>query len=307
MGVNNWICLLIVDVMYQCQKQASFNLAHNMHIIIKSGVDNGALSPAPKTLTASSSCDNKNTSLPNKDVLQTESNSGEILSPDAITSSSIEQQRRNFLIAEDIFSIDVLKSRAADNGLCVHKATNGTDKEGNKFVKKVFFYPSRVPYKSRSQINFVRFVRRKSGIYTLSTAKGIQHVLDIWAELLPPSNVKTWLAKRARNTGKETGTKVRKRRKKRPKKTVSKSGTIQSESIADKTDAIVTGTDDINASKSAPTNNSNVSIEMRGRKITSAYTQSLTAGIKKSIQPQTEKNTDGHTSPNTSALRTQNT
>ena len=182
---------------------------------MKSGLDNGARPPTTK-ITTDSSSDNKDKSLPNKHVNQAESKPGSGAPSDA-ASSTIQQQRRNFLVAEDIFSIEVLKSRAADNGLCVHKATNSTDKEGKKFVKKVFFYPSKVPYKSRSQINFVRFVRRKSGVYTLSTAKDTQHVLDIWSELLPPNSVKVKVAKRVRSARKEKVGGERKRRKRKPK------------------------------------------------------------------------------------------
>ena len=113
--------------------------------------------------------------------------------------------------------MDVLKSRAANHGLCIHKATRATDRDGNKFVKKVFFYPSGVPYKSRSHINFVRFVRRRSGCYTLSTAKDIQHILDIWAEVLPPNSTKAKVTKRSRSRVKKKGAPENKRRKPHPK------------------------------------------------------------------------------------------
>ena len=73
---------------------------------------------------------------------------------------------------------------------------------------------------------------------------------------------------------------------------VSKSVTIESESIAEKTDAVATGTNDITAIKSFPTKISAATFEMRGRRTTSARTETLTTGVKKSAQPQPEKTTD---------------
>ena len=204
--------------------------------------------------------------------------------------------------------MDVLKSRAANHGLCIHKATRATDRDGNKFVKKVFFYPSGVPYKSRSHINFVRFVRRRSGCYTLSTAKDIQHILDIWAEVLPPNSTKAKVTKRSRSRVKKKGAPENKRRKQKAAKSVSKSDTIESESIAEKTDAVATGTNDITAIESVPTI---TTVEMPGRETTSPRTKTLTTGVKKSVQPQPEKTTDTTTvivanktnPPDTSACR----
>ena len=105
--------------------------------------------------------------------------------PEKGASLSIYQQRRRFLMSQPI-SVQVLKQRAKTNDLSVHKTNNQTI-DGEKVVKKIFFYP-RAFKGSRTSANIVRFVLGADGRYALSggtSAKHVSKILDHWEKLRP--------------------------------------------------------------------------------------------------------------------------
>ena len=102
----------------------------------------------------------------------------------------VTDRRLYFLMDETTVEPENLKARAALLGLNVHKSTKGTDKDsGISYTRKIFFYIAGVK-KPKNAINFIRFARRKSGLYTLSSTKTAQKLLEMWSELMPPQSDK---------------------------------------------------------------------------------------------------------------------
>ena len=102
---------------------------------------------------------------------------------------SVSDQRLFFLMDETMVEPDNLKARAALLGLNVHKCVKATDAHGNKYIKKIFFYVAGNK-KPKNEINKIRFAKRKSGLYTLSSTMKPPELLQWWAGILPPQSGK---------------------------------------------------------------------------------------------------------------------
>ena len=88
---------------------------------------------------------------------------------------SVHQLREEFLKTSDIMDLRVLRNRALTVDLSVHK----TNKNSKKITSKVFFYP-RGSKIAKSKCNYIRFARRRSGFWTLSTSDTVPQLLVRW-------------------------------------------------------------------------------------------------------------------------------